>query len=151
MIQRMDHVNIVVADMASMIRFYRDLLGFRLTKQATIRGPWIDAVTGLYHVEADVAFLEPSSGPGVELIHYRMPADPHPRPQDAPNTLGLRHIALRVQDIDALVAALKAAGTELLSPIQQVPAVQVDYADQRKRLAYCRDPEGNLVELCAFE
>ena len=25
------------------------------------------------------------------------------------------------------------------------------YADQRKRLVYCLDPEGNLLELCAFE
>ncbi len=35
--------------------------------------------------------------------------------------------------------------------IQDVPQTQVDFADQQKRLLYCRDPEGNLLELCAFE
>ncbi len=73
MIQRIDHVNIVVAEMETMIAFYRDALGFRLTRQATIHGPWIDAVTGLHGVEADVAFLELPEGPGIELLDYRSP------------------------------------------------------------------------------
>ena len=44
MIEGIDHVNLVVGDMQPMLAFYRDLLGLRLTKQATIRGPWIEAV-----------------------------------------------------------------------------------------------------------
>jgi catechol-2,3-dioxygenase len=32
MIERIDHVNLVVNDMAVMIEFYRDVLGLRLTK-----------------------------------------------------------------------------------------------------------------------
>ena len=37
------------------------------------------------------------------------------------------------------------------SDVQQVSAAQVDYAGERKRIVYCRDPEGNLLELCAFQ
>ncbi|MFZ1936685.1 MAG: VOC family protein [Thermoguttaceae bacterium] len=151
MIERIDHVNLVVADMQPMLAFYRDLLGLRLTKQATIRGPWIEAVTGLAQAEADVVFLEAPAGPGIELIRYRTPDRPRPRALGDPDTKGLRHIALRVTDLDALVAALRRSGVELLSEVQQVPAAQVDYTDQRKRLVYCHDPEGNLLELCAFE
>jgi hypothetical protein len=40
---------------------------------------------------------------------------------------------------------------EFFSDIQDVPAAQVDYANLRKRILYCRDPEGSLLELCAFE
>ena len=151
MIEGIDHVNLVVGDMQPMLAFYRDLLGLRLTKQATIRGPWIEAVTGLAQAEADVVFLEAPTGPRIELIHYRTPDRPRPTALGDPNTKGLRHIALRVTDLDVLVAALRRSGVELLSEIQQVPAAQVDYADQRKRLVYCLDPEGNLLELCAFE
>ena len=46
---------------------------------------------------------------------------------------------------------MEAAGIKMLSQVQQVPAAQVDYADRRKRLVYCRDPEGNLLELCDFQ
>ena len=108
-------------------------------------------MTGLVAVEADVAFLQPPSGPGIELLRYRTPEGQQPGGLGEPNTKGLRHIALRVQDLDGLVATLKAKGIPLQSEVQQVPAAQVDFAEQRKRLVYCRDPEGNLLELCAFE
>jgi catechol 2,3-dioxygenase-like lactoylglutathione lyase family enzyme len=151
MIQRIDHVNIVVGDMSAAIAFYRDILGLRLTKQATIRGPWISVVTGLADVVAEVAFLEPPSGPGIELLRYQTPEGACPEGLGEPNTKGFRHIAFRVAAIDALVTAMKKAGVRFLSEIQQVPAAQVDYADQHKRLLYCRDPDGNLLELCAYE
>jgi catechol 2,3-dioxygenase-like lactoylglutathione lyase family enzyme len=150
MIERIDHVNLVVDDMAAMIRFYRDVLGLRLTREATIRGSWIDAVTGLSGVEADVAFLAMPSGPTIELLHYRTPPGKRPSGQDQPNASGLRHIAFRVQDIESLVAAMKVAGVSFVSDIQTVPQAQVDYVDERKRLAYFHDPEGNLLEFCEF-
>jgi glyoxylase I family protein len=151
MLERIDHVNIVVGNMQTMIGFYRDLLGMRLTKQAVISGRWIEAATGLSSVEAEVAFLQAPTGPGIELIHYRTSEGPSPEGLGRPNTKGFRHIAFRVRDIEGLVATLKAAGVALLSEVQQVPATQVDYADQRKRLVYFHDPEGNLLELCAFD
>jgi glyoxylase I family protein len=151
MIERIHHVNLVVGDMQTMIAFYRDLLGLRLGKQATIRGAWIEAATGLAQVEADVAFLDAPAGPGIELIRYRTPDGPRPGGLGEPNTKGLRHIAFRVSDLDAMVAGLRRSGVELLSEAQGVPAAQVDYADQRKRLVYCLDPEGNLLELCEFK
>jgi catechol 2,3-dioxygenase-like lactoylglutathione lyase family enzyme len=151
MIERIDHVNLVVGDMPTMVAFYQDLLGLRLTKQATIRGSWIEAVTGLAQVEADVAFLKAPAGPGIELIRYRTPDSPRPHGLSDPNTKGLRHIALRVTSLDVMVATLRRSGVKLLSEVQHVPAAQVDYAEQRKHLVYCLDPEGNLLELCAFD
>jgi catechol 2,3-dioxygenase-like lactoylglutathione lyase family enzyme len=150
MIEHIDHVNLVVDDMPAMVGFYRDVLGLRLTKQATISGAWIGAVTGLAQVEAEVAFLEPPSGPAIELIRYRTPPGVRPAGQGVANNQGFRHLAFRVEDIDSLVAKMEAAGVRFLSPVEQVPATQVDYADLRKRLVYCRDPEGNLLELCAY-
>jgi catechol 2,3-dioxygenase-like lactoylglutathione lyase family enzyme len=149
MIEQLDHVNIVVADMAAMIAFYRDVFGLRLTKQATIRGEWISAVTGLDNVVADVAFLELPTGPSIELLHYQSPASTMAGPTP-PNAGGIRHLAFRVTDIDRLVEAMEARGVKFFSPVAQVPAAQVDYAQVRKRLIYCRDPEGNLLELCEY-
>jgi len=150
MIQRIDHINLVADDLEAMIAFYRDLLGLRLGKRVTISGPWIEAVTRLPQVEAEVVFLEAPQGPGIELIQYHRPAGRRPAGLGDPNTKGLRHIAFRVAELNALVAAMQAAGVEFASEIQQVPSAQVDFALQHKRLIYCRDPEGNLLELCEF-
>ncbi len=151
MIDFLDHVNIVVQDMQPMVDFYRNLLGLQVTKQATIRGPWIDAVTGLRDVEADVVYLAPETGPGIELIHYRHPEGTRPAALERPNSAGIRHIAFRVSGLEALVASAREAGIALLSEIQHVAADQVDYGRERKRMCYCLDPEGNLLELMTLE
>jgi catechol 2,3-dioxygenase-like lactoylglutathione lyase family enzyme len=150
MIERIDHTSVVVRDLAAMTSFYEDVLGLRLAKRVTIRGDWIEAVTGLEKAEADVVYLEADSGAGLELMCYRTPQGSHPAGLGEPNAMGIRHIAFRVDDLDAMVARLKTAGVEFLSDVQKVPATQVDFAGRQKRIVYCRDREGNLLELCDF-
>lgn len=154
MLECIDHINIVVRDLASMTAFYRDVLGMRVTKEVTISGPWIAAVVGLEDVLADVIYLEMqvSNGPRIELIQYRSPAGADPAGLDLPNTRGLRHMAFKVDGIDAMVAALAARGVKFFSAVQQVPDAQVKYTGGvRKRLVYFQDPEGNLLELCEYK
>jgi catechol 2,3-dioxygenase-like lactoylglutathione lyase family enzyme len=151
MLSHIDHVNMVVEDLSRMTSFYRDILCLRVTKQTTIRGAWIERLTGFEKVEADVVYFEAASGPGLELICYRTPPGNRPPRLERPNTPGLRHVAFRVEDLEATVASLHTANVRFLSDIQQVPQEQVDYADKRKQIIYCLDPEENLLELCAFE
>jgi catechol 2,3-dioxygenase-like lactoylglutathione lyase family enzyme len=150
-VEHIDHVNLVVADMGAMIAFYCDVLGMKLARQVTIGGPWIDEVTALADVMADVAFLEAPSGPRIELLYYHRPQAERVDGLGVPNVLGLRHIAFRVSDIEQVVAAIRAAGVPLVSEIHSVPTAQVAFGRARKRLVYFRDPEGNLLELCAYE
>jgi catechol 2,3-dioxygenase-like lactoylglutathione lyase family enzyme len=140
MIRHIDHVNIVVDDMEAMIAFYRDLLGMKLTLRSTLRGPWIDCTAGLVDVNGDVAFLELPDGPRIELLRYRTPNGSRPEGLGVPNAKGLRHFALRVVELDALVAAMSATGVHFLSEVQQAPLDQLCLADLRKRMVYCRDP-----------
>lgn len=151
MIQRVDHVNLVVDDLSTMVEFYEQMFGLRVTRRATISGPWIEAATAYPRAEADVVYLDADEGAGIELIQYRTPEGSRPGELGEPNTKGIRHIAFRVRGLDSIVAAAKEAGVEFLSEIQNVAVGQVDFGDQRKRLVYCRDPEGNLLELCAYE
>ena len=149
---QIDHVNLVVEDLDGMTAFYRDVLGLRVTKQVTITGPWVAATVGLADVHADVVYLDfPSGGPRIELIRYNRPPLARPRDVDKPNAPGLRHLAFKLDDIDATTARLRAAGVKFFSDIQAVPSEQVTYAGGiRKRLIYFQDPEGNLLELCEY-
>jgi len=150
MIERIDHVNIVVEDLPAVTVFYRDVLGLRVKRQIAIGGEWIEALTGFEEVEAEVVYLEADSGAALELIRYRTPEGARPEGLGEPNTMGIRHIAFKVTDLDAVVASLTAAGVGSVSPIHEVPTAQVEFAGRRKRIVYCRDPEGNLLELCDF-
>ena len=152
MLESIDHVNLVVEDLERMAGFYQSLLGMKVTKRVTISGKWIDHTVGLENVLGDVIYLDPPSGPRVELIRYRSPVAPRPPGLNVANTPGIRHIALRVRDIESLVSKLREAGVEFFSEVQRVPSEQVTYAGgARKHIVYFRDPEGNLLELCEYK
>jgi catechol 2,3-dioxygenase-like lactoylglutathione lyase family enzyme len=151
MLSAIDHVNLVVADLPRMLAFYRDLLGLSVTKQVTISGDWIGSTVGLSGVRAEVVYLDLPSGPRIELLRYLSPGALNVPGVDRPNAIGLRHLAFRVEDIDAAADRLRRAGVELFSDVQTVPESQVTYAGGvRKRLVYFRDPEGNILELCEY-
>jgi catechol 2,3-dioxygenase-like lactoylglutathione lyase family enzyme len=138
-IQRMDHVGVVVDDLAAAIEFFVDL-GLELQGEASVAGAWVDRVVGLEGVHSDIAMLQTPDGHGrLELSKFHTPpalgGDGH-----APaNALGIRHVSFAVEDIDALVARLRARGGELVGEIER-------YED-RYRLCYIRGPEGIIVEL----
>lgn len=151
MLESIDHVNLVVNDTQRVIAFYTEVLGRRLTRQFLITGPWIEAVTSLAPAEAEVAFFE--LGAGGENRNDPLPQARGPIGSDngePPNVAGFRHMAFRVSKMEQFGAAIKESGCPMLSDIQQVPASQVDFAQQTKYLAYFRDPEGNLLGLCEF-
>ena len=149
---QIDHVNLVVEDLEGMTSFYRDVLGLAVSKRVTITGPWVAATVGLSDVHAEVVYLELAVGPRIELIRYNRPPLPRPSGVDKPTAPGLRHLAVRVDDIDAATSRLRDGGVEFFSDVQTVPETQVSYAGGvRKRLIYFQDPEGNLLELCEYK
>jgi catechol 2,3-dioxygenase-like lactoylglutathione lyase family enzyme len=138
-IQRMHHVSIVVDDLAAATAFFVDL-GLKLQGDGEVEGDWVDRVVGLEDIRAEIAMLETPDGHGrLELVKFHSPsvrdADRH-----APaNTLGIRHVAFVVNDIDAAIGTVQARGGELVGEVEQ-------YADIY-RLCYVRGPEGIIVEL----
>lgn len=145
---RVDHVNIVVGDMERSLAFYRDLLEMRVTFEADLTGEWIAMVAGLPTVFARCVFCEPPGGGArFELLEYRTPPGIG-RPEDSvANSLGLRHVALEVDDLDGLYARLTSAGVPFVSGPVTVP---FSVAGVRKRLCYMRDPDGTLVEIAEY-
>ena len=139
-IQRMDHVSVVVDDLAAAIAFFAEL-GMALEGEAPIEGPWVDRVNGLDGVRVDIAMLRTPDGHGrLELTKFHTPPAVSPEPQNAlGNTLGLRSIMFAVDDLDAAVAGLRAHGAELVGEIAQ-------YEDSY-RLCYVRGPAGIIVAL----
>ena len=147
---RIDHVNIVVADLERAIRFYSDLLGLRRGFEVFLEGEWIETVTGLRGARARCVFMEGDDGATrLELLHYESPASQSLPANSARQTRGLRHIAFMVDDLDALVARLRAAGVPLVSEPVTVPFAVADKG--RKRLCYFHDPDGTLLEAAAYE
>ena len=151
MIRGIDHINIVVADLARSVKFYTEVLGFTRTNDVLMEGEWIETIIGLRGVKGLVAFVElPGGGPRLELLQYVAPPGAVLAENSRVNTHGLRHIALRVDDMTAMAARLRAAGVTLFSDPVRVPAGVVKFAAGEKTLVYFLDPDGVILELAEY-
>ena len=135
----MDHVGIVVDDLAAATEFFVQL-GLAAEGSAIVEGRLVDRIIGLDGVRSEVVFLRTPVGHGtIELSKFHSPPARHGDPDTAANVLGIRHLSFVVDNIDAAVAGLRARGEELVGEV-------VSYEDSY-RLCYVRGPEGIIVEL----
>lgn len=138
-VQRMDHVGIVVDDLAAATAFFVEL-GLEMQGEASVEGGWVDRVVGLEDVRAEIVMMETPDGHGrIELAKFHAPLGPGGDRQAPANAPGIRHVTFAVDDIDAAVAGLRAHGGELVGEVER-------YGDIY-RLCYVRGPEGIIVEL----
>ena len=151
MIVSVDHINLVVSDLERSVDFYTNVLGFRETQRAELEGEWIETIIGLETVKASVAYVvSPAGQPRLELLQYHSPIGDRFQANSIPNTLGLRHLALSVDNIDSAVQRLREAGTELLSRPVVVPTDVIQHSTGQKILCYFHDPDGVLLELTEY-
>ena len=135
----MEHVGIVVDDLAAAIEFFVEL-GLERRGEGQVEGRWVDRIVALEEVKAELAMLRAPDGQGeIELVKFHSPPIPSGDPHAPANAPGIRHLAFLVEDIDAVVAGLRARGTELVGEL-------VRYEDSY-RLCYVRGPEGIIIEL----
>jgi catechol 2,3-dioxygenase-like lactoylglutathione lyase family enzyme len=139
-IKRLDHVSVVVDDLAAAISFFT-VLGMTPEGEMPVEGPWVDRVNGLESVQVDIVMMRTPDGRGrLELTKFRNPKLVEIEPAIAPpNALGLRSVMFTVESVDDTVARLGASGAELVGEVAQ-------YED-RYRLCYVRGPAGIIVAL----
>ena len=98
-VQRLEHIGIVVDDLAAATAFFT-ALGLEMEGEASVEGRLVDRINGLEGVRADIVILRtPDGNSKVELAKYRSPSyegDDRPAPPNAP---GIRHILFVVDDI----------------------------------------------------
>lgn len=135
-LKRMDNVLIVVDDLEAAKVFFVEL-GMELEGETTVEGPSVDRLIGLQNVRATLVLLRTPDGHGrIELDKFHTPEAIR---TGLENALGIRRIMFAVEDLDAVVARLRAHGVELVGEV-------VQYEDTY-RLCYIRGPEGIMVGL----
>ena len=139
-IKRLDHVSVVVDDLARAVAFFTEL-GMPIEAEVPVEGRWVDRINALEGVQVDIVMMRTPDGHGrLELTKFRNPKLVEMEPAVAPpNTLGLRSVMFTVESVDDTVARLRAIGAELVGEVAQ-------YED-KYRLCYMRGPAGIIVAL----
>lgn len=118
------HVALIASDYERSKRFYTQVLGLRVLAEH-------------YRAERQSWKLDLAGPGGLQLELFSFPASP-PRPT-RPEACGLRHLALRVADLDAARAAIASHGVAL-------EPVRIDeYTGAR--FCFFADPDGLPIEL----
>ena len=140
MIKGIHHTAISTGDFERSLKFYRDLLGFKVTFELEFK-PGDEVLQRLMDLEGQaegrLALLRCENA-FVELFEFTSPI---PRPMDSRRPVcdhGMTHLCLQVTDIDAEHGRLEAAGMHLHCPPQNFGEFRVTYG---------RDPDGNVIEL----
>ncbi len=119
-----DHVAVTVADMERSVRFYRDVMGFKVLGRVQPREGFTIVCIGT----GNDAFLE--------LFHFASGS----KPLEFENSdVGLKHIAFKVDDVEGIAAKLHEHNVEF--------TVEPTSAKGGIRVAFFKDPDGNLLEI----
>ena len=140
-IKRLDHISVVVEDLAAGVAFFSEL-GLEPEGEAAVEGEWVDRVNGLESVQVDIVMMRTSDGHGrLELTRFRNPKPVEIEPEKAPpNTLGLRSVMFTVESVEETVARLRAHfGAELVGEVAQY--------ENSHRICYMRGPGDIIVAL----
>ena len=143
MILHIDHVTVVVRDVAKAKAFFA-LLGFIEEKSVVISGPTFARYMGVDGIEAEhVTLVSKQSKPRfeVQLLRYI-------RPDRLPDTdvenlakPGFNHICFAVTDLEAEVKRLTSQGVRLRNEVMDFHA---------RKLVFLSGPEGITVELAEW-
>jgi catechol 2,3-dioxygenase-like lactoylglutathione lyase family enzyme len=143
MIKKIDHINIVVRDLGGAKKFFLQF-GFEIAREGNLSGEWIETLTRLKNVKARYAALSlPGHETNLELLTFDSPVGEECPAIDVLTTIGYRHIAFAVENIEKVVDDLKAQGVTFFSEIRR-------YEEAKKKLCYFYGPEGIVLELAEY-
>jgi lactoylglutathione lyase len=137
---RVGHIGICVSDLERALAFYCDLLGFRPLTEVTVADALSAKLLRLPKIDQKTAFVE-RDGVRLALFAFREPAPVGAGRVRAMNETGMNALMLRVDDLDATLERMRAAGVRVLDD------TLVAHPDYGSKLVFVTDPDGTLVEL----
>lgn len=132
------HIGICVHDIEAALRFYRDALDFSVAEAFDV-GNEVGRTMELDDVKLRSQFLRRADGISIELLYFESPDCFGARQRRAMNQYGLTHLSFWVDDLDAALARVRAAG----GAVHEKTFKDLGYI----KLIFCTDPDGVRVEL----
>jgi catechol 2,3-dioxygenase-like lactoylglutathione lyase family enzyme len=112
-----DHTAIVVDDTAQSLKFYRDLLGFKLAGESMNHGTEQEHLNNVAGARLRISGLRVQNGPGIEFLDYLAPKDGRPTPADTrANDLWHWQTVLSTATVATAAQKIRSARGRIVSP-----------------------------------
>ena len=135
-----DHTGITVSDLERSLAFWRNVLGFELSHRPHQTGDLASQINGVPGAEISIAVLK-GYGHKIELLEYLAPSD-RKHVDLRPCDVGSVHVALLVDDLDAVLNTIAMSGWKAAGKPQTLKSGP----NAGKRVVYVRDPDGTTIE-----
>jgi lactoylglutathione lyase len=135
------HLGICVSDLERSLRFYCGALGFEPAESHTI-GNEFGRLMDLDDVALRSQFIR-RDGIAIELLHFTSPEATGDKARRPMNRLGLTHLSVRVDDVDAVCAIVESLG----GAVSAETRTTMEFGDASVDFVYCTDPDGVRIEL----
>ena len=139
-VKRLSHHGLCVSDLERAVAFYRDGLGFGEVSRLTFADAATQRLLGLPGAKLEAVYLR-RDGTTLELLHFPEPGTHLARGPRAMNQVGLTHLSFLVEDLDAVLARLRALGARVLDG----PRLGGEGAGPQA--IFVTDPDGTRIEL----
>ena len=101
-----------------------------------------EQITGVKGAELKLSVVKAPGGHKIELLEYLAPPDRKQHVDLRPCDVGSVHIALTVDNLDAVLEKITASGWKAAGKPQMLTAGP----NAGKRVVYVRDPDGTTIE-----
>ena len=135
------HLGICVSDLDRSLRFYQEGLGFELAESHTV-GTEFGRLMEVEGVALESRMIR-RDGVTLELLFFDAPGHTGEAVRRPMNQLGLTHLSLRVDDVDAMAATIETLGGTVVRDTRTT----FDNAGAHLDFVYCTDPDGIRIEL----
>ena len=136
-----DHTGITVSNLEQSLAFWQNVLGFELSHRAHQTAELASEITGVAGAEISIAVVKAPGGHKIELLEYLAPPD-RKHVDLRPCDVGSVHVALTVDNLDAVLSAIAASGWKAAGK----PQTLTTGPNAGKRVVYVRDPDGITIE-----
>lgn len=140
-----DHTAIVVWDTEASVKFYRDVLGFRVAGASENYGTEQEHLNNVFGAHLRITGLRAPSGFGIEFLEYLAPRDGQPVPSDErANDLVHRETVVVTSDAGETAKRLRAASADFVSSgVTELPQHETGF----HKGFLVRDPDGHVLRV----
>lgn len=138
-IKNIRHTGIVIKNLEKAIKFFTQILGFKVLKKADETGNFIDKILNLKKAKLITVKLIAPDGNVLELLKFENYKDKKLKNFKKIYSYGFTHMSFTVKNINQTYKVLKNKKYKLFSKPQIAP-------DKKAKVVFCKGPEDIYLE-----
>jgi glyoxylase I family protein len=144
MIKNLNHVSFTVSNLNDSIKFYKDVLNFKLFNKSKRNKKFSEKVTGIKNAKLNIAYMELNNF-YLELIEYE--DGKGTKIDTSVNNIGSAHVCFNINNFNNYLSKLLKSKLELVGE----PTIIPDGPNKGKQVVYVQDIDNNKLEFISLE